>query len=384
MKGIRLGSIFGVEIRIDYSWFIIFFLILWTLTSGVFPATYPGLSTGAHIGMGFAATVLFFASLLAHELSHSLVARRRGMPVQGITLFIFGGMARAGGEFDRPEDEFVVAGVGPLASIIIAGLFAFIAWAGARAGITVAVTAVASWLAFINIVLAVFNLFPGFPLDGGRLFRAAIWKRTGDPLRATRIATNGGKLLGYLLMILGLLNLFGGNPIGGLWLLFIGWFVRMAADTSYRQYVLRESLESVRARDMMTPAPMSVTPDITLQQFVEEHVLEGRHHSYPVVRDGDEPVGLVTLDRARTVPRAEWASRTVADVMVPADDELMVGGAEDMSRALDKLGRSPVRRLLVTEGGRLAGIISHTDVARWLEREQLRAEIDGNGGRRSR
>lgn len=279
MGDFRLGSILGFEIRIDFSWFIIFFLILWTFTAGVFPLNYPGLSTGTYIGMGVAGTLLFFASLVTHELSHSLIARTKGIPVEGITLFVFGGMARTRMEAEDPGDEFVIAGIGPVASIGIGILFGLIWWVGTGAGWSVAITGVAQYLAFLNVLLAVFNLLPGFPLDGGRLFRSAVWKVTGDLTKATRWASTGGKWLGYLLVGFGIWQAFQANVLGGLWLVFIGWFLRNAAVASYQQHVLRTVLEHVPARDAMSRNPETVAPDLTLQQLVDDYFLQiGRAH----------------------------------------------------------------------------------------------------------
>jgi Zn-dependent protease/CBS domain-containing protein len=374
VRGFRIGSLFGIEVRIDYSWFIIFVLILWTLTRNVFPSVHPGEAAGTYVLMGLSATLLFFASLLAHELSHSLVARSRGIPVHSITLFIFGGVARTTAEFESPGDEFRIAAAGPISSLLIAAFFWLVSRAGTELDLPVAVTGVASYLALINFVLVVFNMFPGFPLDGGRLFRALVWKRTGDVRRATRIATNGGKVFGYMLMVLGFLNLFSGNPLGGIWLVFIGWFVRMAAESSYVQHVLRRSLEGARAGDVMTPDPQTVEPGATLQHFLEEHVLEGRHHSYPVA-DGGQAVGLITLDRVRAVPKAEWSARSVRDAMIPMSPEIAVAPDASMADAMHKLSESPVGRVVVIAGDRLVGIISQADVARWLERQRLRDEV---------
>jgi Zn-dependent protease/CBS domain-containing protein len=374
LRGFRIGSVFGIEIRIDYSWFVIFVLILWTLTLNVFPSAHPGQGTMTYVLMGLSGTLLFFASLLAHELSHSLVARSRGIPVHSITLFIFGGIARTTSEFESPGDEFRIAAAGPVSSLLIAGLFWLVWWLGTRLGLPVAVTGVASYLALINFVLVVFNLFPGFPLDGGRLFRALVWKRTGDVGRATRIATNGGKVFGYMLMVLGLLNMFGGNGLGGIWLVFIGWFVRMAAESSYVQHVLRRSLEGVQARDVMTPDPQTVEPGATLLLFLEDHVLEGRHHSYPVTENG-RAVGLITLARVRAVPKNEWSARTVRDAMIPMSADVAVDPDDSVADAMQKLNESPVGRILVTDADRLVGIISQADVARWLERQRLREEV---------
>jgi Zn-dependent protease/CBS domain-containing protein len=374
MGGFRIGSVFGIDIRIDYSWFVIFFLILWTLTVGVFPATRPGLDTGTYVAMGASATILFFISLLGHELSHSLVARSKGIPVEGITLFIFGGMAHTRMEFEEPGDEFLIAGVGPVSSFVFAALFWVIAWAGRQFGWPFAITDVAGYLAFINLILAIFNLFPGFPLDGGRLFRALVWKVTGDLRKATRIASTGGKIFGYALILLGALSLIGGNLIGGIWLIFIGWFVRTAAEASYTQYVLRRTLEGIRARDAMTPDPDTVAADLTLEEFVEAQVFRGRHHSYPVVENG-EPVGLITLDRVRGVPREEWPQRSVRDAMAPASDALMARRDDSMATVLEKLGESKLRRVLVTHESRLVGILSQSDVARLVEREEIRETL---------
>jgi Zn-dependent protease/CBS domain-containing protein len=378
VSGFRIGSIAGIEIRIDYTWFVIFALILWTLTRSVFPATYPSLPSLTYLVMGAVGTLLFFASLLAHELSHSVVARSRGIAVESITLFIFGGMARTKDEFETPGDEFLIAIAGPVMSMAIAGFFWLLTWAATQTGASVAVSGVASYLALINIVLAVFNLFPGFPLDGGRLLRAIVWKRTGDLRRATRIASNGGKVFGYMLMVLGLLNLFGGNPLGGMWLVFIGWFVRMAAETSYVQHVLRSSLEGATARDAMTPAPQTVTPDETLQDFLDDYVLDGRHHSYPIVQDA-RPLGLITLDRVRALPKDEWRSRTVRDAMVPLSPDIAVAPGDDLIEVVRKLNASRLGRVLVTHEDRLVGIISQSDIARWLERARLREQVADNG-----
>ena len=370
MRGMRLGSVLGLDIRIDYSWFIIFFLILWTFTAGVFPNAAPHASTTAHVLMGLAGTLLFFASLLAHEIAHSVVARQRGIPVEGITLFIFGGMAHTRMEAEEPKDEFVVAGVGPLASLVLAGLFAAGAAAGRALGWGEPVTDVAGYLAFINVVLAVFNLLPGFPLDGGRLFRAGAWHFTKDLRKATRWATLGGKILGYVLVAVGLLQIFAGGLIGGIWLVFIGWFVRTAAEASFRQHVLRQTLEGVRARELMVGSPETVPAAASLEEFVDERILRGRHRRYPVTAGG-RAVGLVTLDQVKEVPREEWSRRTVEHVMTPLDDLQTAAPDEDMVTVLERLGRNADRPLLVVEDGALVGILTRGDLTRWIERAEL-------------
>ncbi|MBI4544817.1 MAG: site-2 protease family protein [Gemmatimonadetes bacterium] len=374
MGDFRLGSILGFEIRIDFSWFIIFFLILWTFTVGVFPASFPGLSRELYIGMGAAGTLLFFASLLAHELSHSLVARSKGIPVEGITLFIFGGMSRTRLEAESPGDEFLIAVVGPVSSLLIAAAFLALWWAGGHWDWSPALTGVAQYLAFLNFMLAVFNLLPGFPLDGGRLFRAAVWKVTGDVTRATRLASAGGKWLAYLLVGFGIWQVVQRNVVGGLWLIFIGWFLRNAAILSYEQHLVRGVLERVRAREAMTRDPETVPPELTLQQLVDDFFLRRRYQAFPVAQDG-RPVGLITLHQVKDVPREEWPLRTVSQTMTPLQAGILVRPEDTMSRVLETMERSGVRRVLVTRDGRLEGIISASDVAAWLKRVRELEEV---------
>jgi Zn-dependent protease/CBS domain-containing protein len=374
MGDFRLGTILGFEIRIDFSWFILLFLILWTFTMAVFPALHPGLPRGTYVLMGVVGTFLFFASLLAHELSHSVVARRKGIPVDGITLFIFGGMARTRMEAEQPGDEFVIAGVGPLSSLIIGGLFGGIAALGSALGWSVAIIGVAQYLAFLNVLLAVFNVLPGFPLDGGRLFRSIAWKVTGDLTRATRMASTGGRWLGYLLVGLGIWMLFMGNLVGGIWLVFIGWFLRNAAAASYQQHLLRGVLESVRAREAMTRNPETVPPEMTIQQLVDEYFLRRRYSAYPVT-DGERPVGMITLRQVKEVPREEWHQRTVAQVMTPSSAKMVVNPDERLATVLDKLEGSDSKRLLVSRDGHLEGIISATDVSAWLDRARQLEQV---------
>jgi Zn-dependent protease len=240
MQGFRLGSIFGFEIRVDLSWFLIFFLVLWTLSAGIFPTSYPGFGNATYFGMGIVATLLFFASLLAHELSHTFVARAKGIPVEGITLFIFGGVSRTRMDAETPGDEFQIAGVGPLVSLLLAGFFGLIWYVGINAGWSVVFTGIFAYLAVINLALAIFNMLPGFPLDGGRVFRSMIWKYTGNIKKATKIASTGGKWLAYLLIAFGALEMFAGAILGGLWLILIGWFLYNAAETSYEELLVSD------------------------------------------------------------------------------------------------------------------------------------------------
>jgi Zn-dependent protease/CBS domain-containing protein len=369
MQGFQLGSIFGFEIRVDLSWFLIFFLILWTFISSVFPANYPGLSQGTYIIMGVVTTLLFFASLLAHELSHSFVARAKGIPVEGITLFIFGGVSHTRMDAETPGDEFQIAGVGPLTSVLLSVLFGLLYWLGRSAGASVAVNGVTGYLASINLILAIFNLLPGFPLDGGRLFRSIIWKITGNLKKATRIASWGGKFFAYLLIAWGLVQLFGGLIFNGLWLIFIGWFLYNAAESSYREVELQTSLEGVRVNQVMTPNPETVSPDLTLRELVDEYFLQRRYQSYPVTQS-DRPLGIITLNRVKEIPQDEWNRRTVRQTMISAEKDVIVTPEEKMPQVLQKMTESGARRVLVARNNRLEGMITASDVANWLRRRR--------------
>jgi Zn-dependent protease len=299
MKDYRIGSVAGFEIRVDLSWVVLFVLLVWTFATSAFPASVPGLGLATYLVMAFATTALFFASLLAHELSHAFAARAKGIHVGGITLFILGGVAHLRGEARTPGHEFLIAIVGPLASFALGLVFGLGWYAGARAGVTPALTAILAHLAVMNVLLAVFNLLPGFPLDGGRVFRAAAWHFTGDLGRATRMAATGGRWLGFILMGLGIAQVFlRGDLVQGLWLVFIGWFVSAAAVASLRQHQLATALEGATAREVMTPNPESVHPDLALSELISDHFLRSRYEGFPVVEDG-RPVGLVTLRQVK-------------------------------------------------------------------------------------
>lgn len=366
MRGLTVGRIFGFEISVDFSWLIIVALVVWSFSAVVFPSVLPDLTGRAHLIMGVVAGALFFASLLLHEIAHSLMARAKGVEVEGITLFLFGGVSRMRDEARTATDEFLIAGVGPLASIAIGAAFWILYALGGALGWSAPVLEVARYLALLNVALAVFNLLPGFPLDGGRLFRALLWWWRDDLEEATRIASAGGQALGILIALFGLLQLFAGNLIGGLWLGVIGWFLLNAARTSYRQHVLRAGLEGVTARDAMTADPEVVSPNISVGKLVEDHFFRQKHGSYPVVEDG-EPVGLVTMEETGQVERDRWDAVRVREVMIPYGEEIRVRPDEELFEVIRKLGESPARRVLVVdEDGRLRGILTARDVTAWL------------------
>ena len=376
--GIRLGSVLGFEIRIDLSWFVIFFLVFWSLSEGVFPLEYASETRLTHMAMGLAGTLLFFASLVAHELSHAVVSRRKGIAVEGITLFIFGGMALTRGEPEAPREELLIAGVGPLMSLVLAGLFEAVARLAPGVGLGVPVTGVAEYLAFINLALAIFNMMPGFPMDGGRVFRAIAWSVTGDRAKATRWAVTGGRAFGTVLMVFGSVQALTGTPLGGLWLVFIGWFLRGLAGSSLHQQMMRDLLRNFVAADLMSPRPEVVPRATPLASLVQDHFMRLRFGSYPVV-EGDRLLGMVTLEGVKRVPKGDWGVKTAADAMTPLPECAVIAPGASMEVALQEMSRESAHgRALVVDGGRLVGIISASDVARWLQRLQAVERLVGH------
>lgn len=369
--GIHVGSVAGFEVDLDYSWFVLFFLILATFTGAVFPEYVPGFSRTTYVVMGLAGTLLFFLSLLAHELAHALVARRRGVEVEGITLFIFGGMARTRSEAATPGAEFVIAAVGPVASLFLGVLLYGVAVLADMAAWHPGVWGVAGHLGFLNLALAVFNLLPGFPLDGGRLLRSGLWKATGSLRRATRLATLAGRGLGWAIIAAGAwLLLIGNQFVGGLWFIFIGWFLDRAAAASYEQLLLRIVLRDRVARDAMTQFPETVGPDVTLDALVGDYFMKRPYNSFPVTDDGIV-IGLVTLSQVKPVDQEDWPRRRVADVMTPLVDTLIVSPESPMNEVLERMSDNETRRVLVAWEWELRGIITGGDVANWLDRAGL-------------
>jgi len=368
--GVRIARLFGFEVRLDLSWFVVFLLVLWTFAQAVFPERNPGLSTAVYIAMAWAGAILFFLSVLLHELAHSAMARARGIQVEGITLFIFGGMARIRSEASNPKDEFLITVVGPLSSAAIGLVLLGFARAAQALGLPEAVSGVTSWLAFLNFVLAAFNLIPGFPLDGGRLFRSLVWQLTQDLRKATRWASLSGRSFGLLLVGLGVVYLFGGFLVNGMWFIFIGWFLHQAAESSYRQLILRRILEGVRAREAMTRNPETVNPDLALRDLVDEYFLRRRYNSFPVEDSTGRLLGLITLTQVKQIERDRWPTTRVNDVMTQVCDAVTVRPEDTLADVLSKLEGAGVGRALVVTDGRLEGVISRADVAQWLDRYQ--------------
>lgn len=360
----RIGKVFGIDIKIDSSWLIIFALVIWTLAGTYFPEQYPQWPTWLHWTVGVITSILFFGSVLGHELAHSLVAIGQGEGVHSITLFIFGGVARLTEEPDEPLKELLMAIVGPLFSMAT-GIAFGVLWFLTR-GLIQPLSALAQYLAMINVTLALFNLIPGFPLDGGRVLRALIWGLSGNLKMATRLATWAGQGIAFLFMLGGTWQIFGGGWLDGLWFIFIGWFLYNAATSGYRQMLVREMMGEVRAGDLMTTDFATVSGDITLQQLVDEYVLRRREHSF-LVADGSLLRGIICLHDVKTVPRERWPSTRVGEVMTPWAELETVSPGDDGSAVLARLNARDIRQLPVVEGERLIGLLRRSDVLRYLQ-----------------
>lgn len=365
----RIAKIFGIDINIDSSWLIIFVLITWTLADSYFPVQYPGWDSWLHWTVGVVTSLLFFASILAHELAHSLVAIGQGEKVRSITLFIFGGVAQITKEPDRAIKEFFMAIVGPLSSLAIASAFGVL-WLAVR-GFSQPVGALTRYLAIINVSVAFFNLIPGFPLDGGRVLRALIWGISGNLRIATLVASWFGQGIAMLFMLWGIWQVFIGAFLNGLWIAFIGWFLRNASISGYRQVVMRDMLRDVRVEDMMTRDFETVSPALTIQQLVDNYVLRRRDHAHTVA-DGDRLRGIICLHDIKAVPRQQWTSTLVREVMTPRERLVTVSAEDDGNTVLTRLNTHNVGQLPVVEGDSVIGMLRRSDVIRFM---QLRDEL---------
>ena len=377
----RLGRIAGIEIGVNWSWLVVFALITWSLASGVFPDQDPGHSNGTYIAMAVVAAVLFFASLLAHELGHAVTARREGMELDGITLWLFGGVARFKGMFPSAAAELRIALAGPAVSLVIGIACSLFALALALPS---AVDGVLAWLGYVNLILLVFNLLPALPLDGGRVLRAALWRTRRDFVWATNVAASIGRGFGYLLIASGVFLFIFQGAFGGAWLAFIGWFLLGAAGAEQRHLIARQALAGLRVRDLMTPDPVTVAVDYTLGRFIDEVAWRQRHTTYPVL-DGRQVVGLLAFDCISSAPRNSWDVRSVRDCMIPEERVPELRPDEAAIDARGKLSESEVNRGVVLEHGRLVGILSAADLGRALETRPRRrrppaAERIGVGG----
>jgi Zn-dependent protease/predicted transcriptional regulator len=370
---ITLGRLFGVDIGLHFSWFIIALLITLSLV-GHFGATDPNWSRATVWTSAVVTAILFFVSILLHELSHALVARSRGVSVRSITLFALGGVATMDTPPPDARTEFWIAAAGPIASIAIGlGCYALAASLGwsPRADVSPS-TAVLGWLGYINILLATFNLIPGFPLDGGRILRAILWGRSGDADRATMTAARVGQAVAFGFILLGVLRFFGGAGFGGLWIAFIGWFLLQAAQASYAQVAVNADLRGVRVRDIMTPECATVAADMPVQTLVDEHLLRTGRRCF-VVSGAGGLLGLITPHEIKGLARDRWADTPLRAVMRPIDQLRTVQPDMLVVDALNLMGREDVNQLPVMSGGQLAGMVGRSQVLQLL---QARAELN--------
>ncbi|MFQ5787145.1 MAG: site-2 protease family protein [Thermodesulfobacteriota bacterium] len=364
-KGLKLTEILGIEIWVDYSWLVIFALVTWSLAGGFFPHEYPGLSSLTYWIMSAFSAVLLFVCVLLHELSHSYVAQKSGIAVPRITLFIFGGVAQIADDPKNAKTEFNVAVAGPICSFFLALVF----WVSAKSDFVssnVQFLAIFEYLAFINVALAIFNLVPGFPLDGGRILRAYLWDRWGDVRRATHTVSRIGSGFGIGLIVLGLLNFFLGNFIGGIWFVFIGIFLNQAAKSGYRMTLAKDALAGVKVRDIMTSKVISVPASITISDLVQNYFHHYIFITFPVVNEKGELLGLVSVKQVKGVSQEMWNQTTVEKIMTKSSDINVLNPDDEALSAVNLLMKDELGRAPVMEGRKLVGILTRRDIMTFL------------------
>ncbi|MFO7570591.1 MAG: site-2 protease family protein [Smithellaceae bacterium] len=364
-RPVSLFKILGFDIKVDVSWLVLAAVIVWSLAKGLFPGFFKDLPASSYWWMGVAGALGLFMSIVFHELAHAIVARRYGIAMKGITLFIFGGVAEMEEEPPSAKAEFRMAMAGPLSSLFISGVLFFMMWAGSSQIWPVTFYGVLAYLAWLNLVLAVFNLVPAFPLDGGRVLRSILWQWKKDLPWATSVASRVGSVLGAVLIILGVISLFRGNIVGGLWWLMIGYFIRVAALRAYQQVLARDIFHGEKVGDLMVKDPVVVPRSITLHEFIHDYVYPYQFQLYPVVAFG-KLSGCVTVAAVAAVPREEWTKQTVGSVVLACDQENTVGPDDGADQALAIMNRTGNSRLMVVQDDQLVGIISLKDMLKLL------------------
>lgn len=372
IRGIKLFRVFDIVISIDYSWFIVFFLIAWSMAYGYYPFYTPGLAVRTYLAMGVISSLLLFICVLLHEISHSITSNRLGIEVKEITLFLFGGVAKLTKEPGDAISELKIALAGPAASALIAGIFYLLSillenftYEG-----FVVTKSVISFLVRINIILLIFNMIPGLPLDGGRVLRALWWYKSGNMDRATKIAGEVGRFFAAVLIFFGFMQLVSGNLAGGLWAVLIGMFLMQSAGSSYRQIQLQKKTEGLRVLDIMTTEVISMEGNIPLSRALEEYFFKHHFVSFPVTTLG-KVVGLLTLNNIKSVPRDRWDETPSREVMEPLVKEYQVEPNDSIMDALKLMGEANTGRLLVMDGGHLAGIISRRDIMKTMQIKEV-------------
>jgi Zn-dependent protease/predicted transcriptional regulator len=367
-SGIPVGKLFGISIKLHYSWFFIFALVTWALAGSYFPSEYPDWGLSMRISAGIITSLLFFGSVLAHELMHSIVSQRQGIPVSAITLFIFGGVSQITDEPRQPKDEFRMAIAGPLTSLVIGGVLLgiYLTWRNTNIIALQFVMGIAYWLGYINLILGAFNLIPGFPLDGGRVFRSLLWWRSGNITKATRISSNIGRGVGFLFIFGGIWLIFAGYWINGIWIALIGWFLEIAAVGSYRQLMLREMLKGHIASEVMSHDCLMINPDTTIDQLVHDNILTSGRRCFPVTSNG-HVLGLVTLHNIKNIPRHLWNVKTVREAMTPFDSIKRVRPGDELSSVLRILTENDINQVPVVQDNNVIGMIGRDNLISFID-----------------
>jgi len=361
-----LGAIRGIPIRIHFTWLIIFGLLSWSLASGYFPQRYPDLPITAYWIKAIIAALFLFGSVLVHELMHALMAQKLRVPIAGITLFALGGVSEMKQEPPSPSAEFLIAIVGPLASLVLAGFFWLVWRALEREGPDPSFAAIALYLVGLNTVVAVFNLLPAFPLDGGRMLRSIIWGITKNLKKATYLATRIGRAFAYLLITFGAVSLFAGAGFQGIWMALIGFFLLQGAQASYTQVVLKEALAGIAVRDIMVRKVMTVAPNLSVRELIQDYFLTYGYGGFPVVENG-QVLGLVSLGDVKKVSPTDYDRLTVREVMTPLSERLTIAPEDDVSVAFQRMAEEELGRLVVMERGRMLGLVTKTGLSRFLQ-----------------
>jgi Zn-dependent protease/predicted transcriptional regulator len=383
-RGIRIVKLFGIKIRIDWSWLLILLLVVWNLSSA-FSQVHPDWDLSFSILMGVIAALLFFLSVLLHELAHSLVAKSQGIAVTNITLFLFGGVSNIREEPKSPSNEFWMAILGPVTSLVIGFSLLLVSGIGINPqnlmgrqpmevlGELSAIRTLTFWLGSINVLLGIFNLIPGYPLDGGRVLRSIFWAITKNLRKATRWASYVGQVIAWTMIVSGIamvfgirIPFFGEGLVNGLWLIFIGWFLNNAARSGYHQLVIRDVLEDVPVRQMSKRNPPTVPANISVDSLVEDYIMQMDDQAFPVM-EAEKLVGIVTLDDVRRIPGIERGTTTVAEIMTPRDDMITVSPDDDAHEALRSISTNAIRQLVVLENDQLFGLVRRRDIVRFLQ-----------------
>lgn len=365
-SSIKLFKVFGIEIRLDYSWFIIFALLVYYFGFSYFPAFLPGLNKGFLAIITIVTVLLFFFSILFHEVSHSLVAKKNGIQVGRISLFIFGGMSEIEKEPDKPITELLMSIAGPISSFVLSGIFAII-WFLTKQIPAIHISA--GYLTLINLILGIFNLLPGYPLDGGRVLRSIIWKVTNNLKKATLIASTVGRVIGFLMIAVGIYFIFTNNFLNGIWLAFIGWFLQSSAYLSYRQLIFDTSIKGFKVKDIMNENVVAVQNNITIGDLVNNYFMKYKFGMFPVVDDPDNRklIGFISIHDIKTIPREEWDSTRAIDITEEVKENEIINSEAGANEAIKQMSKNNLNHLVVLSGKKLKGIITKSDILQFIQ-----------------